>query len=55
MKKIAAIIICVLLISTNAQALDVGVGLKAGTVGNGVEVSIALTKDGQCQVQLDQS
>jgi len=44
MKKIAAILFGVLLISPNAQALDVGVGLKTGTVGTGVEVSIALTK-----------
>jgi len=52
MKKIAAILFGILLISSSAHALDVGVGLKSGTVGNGVEVSIALTKNVNARVSL---
>ncbi len=33
-----------LLASTSAQALDIGVGVRAGTVGAGAEISIAMTR-----------
>lgn len=33
-----------LLLSSSAQALDMGVGVKAGTLGAGAEISVALTQ-----------
>lgn len=32
-----------LLLSTSVQALDIGVGVKAGTLGNGVDLSVAIS------------
>lgn len=51
MKTIGLMAGLVLLVS-NAHAVDVGVGIKAGTVGAGVEVSIALTKTLNARVSL---
>ncbi len=41
-----------MLLASNAHALDVGVGLKAGTVGAGFEVSVGLTKTINARVSL---
>ncbi len=41
-----------MLLASNANALDVGVGLKAGTVGTGFEVSVGLTKTINARVSL---
>jgi hypothetical protein len=44
----------VFLTSTTANALDVGVGVKAGTVGAGAELSVALTQTINARVSLTQ-
>ena len=41
-----------LLATFNAQAVEVGVGVKAGTIGQGVEVSLALTQTINARVSL---
>ncbi len=43
MKKLLGAMFGLLLVSGNANALDVGVGAKAGMLGVGVDVSVALT------------
>lgn len=44
MRIITGVFAGLMLLVSNANALDVGVGLKAGTVGTGFEVSVGLTK-----------
>ena len=44
MKKLSGLITAMLLLISNADALEVGVGVKAGTVGAGVDLSVALTQ-----------
>lgn len=44
MKKLSGLITAMLLLISNADALEVGVGVKAGTVGAGVDLSMALTQ-----------
>ncbi|MDH5353100.1 MAG: hypothetical protein OEY09_01545 [Gammaproteobacteria bacterium] len=41
-----------LLATFNAQAVEIGVGVKAGTIGQGVEVSLALTQTINARVSL---
>lgn len=41
-----------LLVPFNAEAIDFGVGLKGGTIGTGVEVSVALTQTVNARVSL---
>ena len=43
-RKLTGIFLLVFLFTTNASAVDVGVGLKAGTLGAGVDITVALTK-----------
>ena len=52
MKKSLAIAGCLIFFSTSATALDLGVGLKVGTVGPGVDLSVALTKRLNARVSL---
>lgn len=44
MKKLSGLITAMLLLISNADALEVGVGVKAGTVGAGVDLCMALTQ-----------
>ena len=44
MKKLGGLITAMFLMISNADALEVGVGVKAGTVGAGVDLSVALTQ-----------
>jgi hypothetical protein len=44
MKHLVGIFLGMTLMTSNAEALDIGVGVKAGTLGAGVDLSIALTK-----------
>ena len=44
MKKLSGLIADMSLLVVNADALEVGVGVKAGTVGVGVDLSVALTQ-----------
>ena len=44
MKKAIVVVLPFLLVFSSAEALDIGVGVKAGTLGTGAEVSIALTQ-----------
>lgn len=44
MKNLSGLITALLLLISNADALEVGVGVKAGTVGVGVDLSVALTQ-----------
>lgn len=44
MKKLIGLGLALVLFSGTANALDVGVGLKAGTLGAGIDLSVALTK-----------
>ena len=46
MKKIIGLGFGLLFFISNANALDFGVGVKAGTLGIGVDLSVALTQDG---------
>jgi hypothetical protein len=43
MKSTAIIAVLTLIVTTSTQAYDIGVGVKAGTLGAGVDFSIALT------------
>lgn len=43
--KIKTVVVgLILMVSTSANAIDFGVGVKAGTVGAGVDISVALTQ-----------
>ena len=44
MKRLIGIVLSMVLLTSNANALDVGVGLKVGTLGAGVDLSVALSK-----------
>ncbi len=44
MKRLIGIVLSMALLASNANALDIGVGVKAGTLGAGVDLSVALTK-----------
>jgi len=58
MKQLIGIVMGFALISSNANALDIGVGVKVGTLGAGVDLSVALTQTinariGLTSVQID--
>jgi len=58
MKQLIGIVMGMALMSSNANALDIGVGVKAGTLGAGVDLSVALTQTinariGLTSVQID--
>ncbi len=52
MRKIIGVFAGLVLLVSNAHALDVGIGLKAGTVGAGFEASVGLTKTINVRVSL---
>ena len=52
MNRIAGLFALLLLIAPNAQALDIGVGVKAGTIGAGFEVSVPIGKTINARVSL---
>ena len=43
-RKLAGFFLLAFMFVTNVSAVDVGVGLKAGTLGAGVDITVALTK-----------
>ena len=51
-RKLTGVFILAFLVIPNAYAIDVGVGLKAGTLGAGVDVSFALTKSVNARISL---
>ena len=51
-KRLTGIFLLAFLYLPYAQAVDIGVGLKAGTLGAGVDVSIALTKNINARLSL---
>ncbi len=58
MKQLIGMVMGMVLMSSNANALDIGVGVKAGTLGAGVDLSFALTQTinariGVTSVQID--
>ena len=58
MKQIIGLFLGMSLLAPNANALDFGVGVKAGTLGAGVDLSFGLTKTinariGLTSVQID--
>ena len=58
MKQLIGLILGMTLMASNANALDIGVGVKAGTLGAGVDLSFALTQTinariGLTSVQID--
>ncbi len=52
MKKMVWLGLALLFFAHNAGAVDIGVGVKAGTVGAGVDLSVALTKTVNLRVAL---
>jgi hypothetical protein len=52
MNRIAGLFALLLLIAPNAQALDIGVGVKAGTIGAGFELSVPISKTINARVSL---
>jgi len=52
MKQLFGIILAMTLLVSNANAIDIGVGVKAGTVGAGVDISVALTQTINARVSL---
>ena len=44
MKQLVGILLGMTLLMSNAKALDIGLGVKAGTLGAGVDLSVALTQ-----------
>ena len=52
MKRITGVFTMLLLLVTNAEAIDIGIGAKAGTIGAGFEVSVPLTKTINARVSL---
>ena len=58
MKQLTGIMLAITLLISNANAMDIGVGVKAGTLGAGVDLSVALTQTinariGLTSVQID--
>ena len=52
MKSIAAIVSGLMIFSFNAQAVEVGIGVKAGTLGAGVDLSLVLSKSVNARISL---
>ena len=52
MNKIAGIFALFVLIAPNAQAIGIGIGVKAGTIGAGVELSVPVSKTINARVSL---
>ncbi|MCH7881913.1 MAG: hypothetical protein IIB69_10160, partial [Proteobacteria bacterium] len=52
MKKLCELVAVTILMISNAYALEVGVGVKAGTIGAGVDLSVALTRTINARVSL---
>jgi hypothetical protein len=52
MRQLFGIILGLTLLVSNANALDIGVGVKAGTLGAGVDLSVALTQTINARVSL---
>jgi len=52
MRQLLGVILAMALLVFNANAMDIGVGVKAGTVGTGVDLSIALTQTINARVSL---
>ncbi len=52
MKQLIGIFLGMTLLVSNTHALDIGIGAKIGTVGPGVDLSIALTKTINARVSL---
>ena len=52
MNRIAGLFAFFILIAPNAQALDIGVGVKAGTIGAGFELSVPISKTINARVSL---
>ena len=51
-RKLTGFFLLMSLFTHNASAVDVGVGFKAGTLGTGVDLSIALTKTINARISL---
>ncbi len=51
-RKLIIAPLSLLVLSFNAEAVEIGVGVKVGTIGAGVEVSVALTKTINARVSL---
>lgn len=51
-RKLIIVPLSLLVLSFNAEAVEIGVGVKAGTIGQGVEVSVALTQTINARVSL---
>lgn len=51
-RKLIVVPLCLLIVSFNAEAVEIGVGVKAGTIGKGVELSVALTQTINARVSL---
>ena len=52
MKQLIGIFLGVTLLASNTNAADIGVGVKAGTLGAGVDLSVALTQTINARVSL---
>lgn len=52
MKQLVGILLGMTLLVSNAKALDIGIGVKAGTVGAGVDLSVALTRTINARISL---
>lgn len=52
MKQLIAILLSTTLLATSANSADIGVGVKAGTLGAGVDLSVALTQTINARVSL---
>ena len=44
MNKICGLVTCIVLMISNAHAFEPGIGVKAGTLGAGIDLSVALTR-----------
>ena len=51
-RKLIIVPLSLLVLSFNAEAVEIGVGVKAGTIGGGVEISVALTQTVNARVSL---
>lgn len=52
MKHLAGIFLSMTMLAANANAANIGVGVKAGTLGAGVDLSIALTRTINARISL---
>lgn len=52
MKKLLSLAVSLLFFTTSANALDYGLGVKAGTVGIGLDISVALTQSVNARLSL---